>query len=285
MQDQENIVAPSIEATSQEPSTPTPALESSNVGQQVDSQEGDTNWKEKYQNSSSEARRLKEEAEEARREAEEARRELLGVATTSREVYEKWIDSKGLTPKDKEYYMNVYDTQLAPAATEPKPDAPAPSQPLVVQPPVNPVREAWMQRRDREEATRLSTQREATENFFSRDENQELPEVVKDSIRITAAMLDQEYGYSPKEALDMARKRVLDPELTRDEGYVQGVRDSLQGGVSRGVSGASARSNESPRLPKADEAFVQFEIQRKGLAGDAAEKFRTQYAQRLAQKK
>jgi len=251
-------------------------------------QDDSVDWKKRYSDSSKEAARIKEEAETYRRQAEDAQSKLLNRITKTREDYEEFVNEQGLSPQEKEYYMNIYDTKIAPSkltskVTEKPAGTPPPSDGLVPQQ-VDPIRQSWMNRLDSQERDKWEMQVSATRDFFSREENQKLPNTVQESIRATAAMLDQEFGYKPQEALEVARKRILDPEAIRDEGYTEGVRDSMTGGITRGFSGGSAKSEETIKLPARDEAFIQSEVQRKGLKGEAVNELRRKYAERLAQK-
>lgn len=281
----EETVTP--ETTTESSSTP----ESGNEESAKLSQEGENiDWKKRYSDSSKEAARLKEEAERYKTLAEEQQQRLLLQITKDRDTYEEFIDEQGLSPQEKEYYMNIYDTQIAPsklvskkAVTEQTGSTPSPSASPIPEP-ADPVRQAWMNRLDSQEREKWERQASATRDFFSREENKKLPYMVQESIRATAAMLDQEFGYEPEKALEVARKRILEPEALVDEGYNEGVRDAMVGGISRGISGGSARSEETIKLPPRDEAFVQLEAQRKGLKGDAIEELRRKYAERLAQK-
>ena len=269
-----------------------PTLESGNEESANLSQEGESiDWKKRYSDSSKEAARLKEEAERFKSVAEEQQAKLLTQITKTRDTYEEFINEQGLSPQEKEYYMNIYDTQIAPskllnkkAATEETGSTPTPSLDQMPKP-VDPVRQAWMNRLDSQERDKWEEQTNATRDFFNKEENQKLPSMVQESIRATAAMLDQEFGYKPAEALTVARKRILEPETLRDEGYSEGVRDTMVGGISRGVSGGGAKSEETIKLPARDEAFIQSEAQRKGLKGDAVNELRRKYAERLAQKR
>lgn len=269
------------ETTTEPSSTP----EGGNEGSPNLSQEG-VDWKKRYSDSSKEAARLKEEAETYRRQAEETQSKLLNQITKTREDYEEFVNEQGLSPQEKEYYMNIYDTKIAPSKLTSKVTEPAstPTPSTAMPQPADPIREAWMNRLDSQERDKWETQVSATRDFFSREENKKLPSTVQESIRATAAMLDQEFGYKPQEALEVARKRILDPEAIRDEGYTEGVRDSLTGGITRGFGGGSARSEETIKLPSRDEAFIQSEAQRKGLKGEAVNELRRKYAERLAQK-
>ena len=268
---------------------PSSAPEGGNEGSPNLTQETDSvDWKKRYSDSSKEAARIREEAETYRRQAEEAQAKLLNQITKTREDYEEFVNEQGLSPQEKEYYMNIYDTKIAPSkltskpATEPV-STPTPS--MDIPQPADPIRESWMNRLDSQEREKWEAQVSATRDFFSREENKKLPTAVQESIRATAAMLDQEFGYKPQEALEVARKRILDPEAIRDEGYTEGVRDSMTGGITRGFGGGSARSEETIKLPARDEAFIQSEAQRKGLKGEAVNELRRKYAERLAQKR
>jgi len=262
--------------------------ENANLSQEVEN----VDWKKRYSDSSKEAARLKEEAERYKQLAEEHQQRLLAQITKTRETYEEFINEQGLSPQEKEYYMNIYDTQIAPskllnennnAVTEQTGSTPAPSLDQIPRQ-EDPVRQAWMNRLDSQERERWEEQANATREFFSREENKKLPPLVQESIRATAAMLDQEFGYKPAEALAVARKRLLEPESLIDEGYNEGVRDTMVGGISRGIAGGSARSEETIKLPPRDEAFIQAEAQRKGLKGEAVNELRRKYAERLAQR-
>lgn len=285
-------VGPVEETATLQPTTePSTSPESGNEGSLNSSQEAESvDWKKRYSDSSREASRLKEEAERYRQQAEEAQSKLLNQITKTREDYEEFINEQELSPKEKEYYMNIYDTKIAPSkltsksATEQPASTPSPSNSFIPQQ-ADPIREAWMNRLDSQEREKWEAQVSATRDFFGKEENRKLPLAVQESIRATAAMLDQEFGYKPAEALEVARKRILDPESIRDEGYTEGIRDSMTGGITRGFSGGSAKSEETIKLPARDEAFIQSEALRKGLKGDAVNEFRRKYAERLAQKR
>lgn len=285
-------VGPVEETATLQPTTePSTSPESGNEGSLNSSQEAESvDWKKRYSDSSREASRLKEEAERYRQQAEEAQSKLLNQITKTREDYEEFINEQELSPKEKEYYMNIYDTKIAPSkltsksATEQPASTPSPSNSFIPQQ-ADPIREAWMNRLDSQEREKWEAQVSATRDFFGKEENRKLPLAVQESIRATAAMLDQEFGYKPAEALEVARKRILDPESIRDEGYTEGVRDSMTGGITRGFGGGSARSEETIKLPARDEAFIQSEAQRKGLKGEAVNELRRKYAERLAQKR
>jgi hypothetical protein len=276
--------------TPEETTEPSPTPESGNEGVQEESQEQENvDWKKRYSDSSREASKFKETAEQNQKE-------LLTFVTRNRDTFEQYVDSKGLPPMEKERYMNIYDTQIAPSAnastseaakgvtgelesgSSPSKEQAAPNKP------VDPVRQSWMNRMDMQEREKIEEQSKATMEFFEREENKALPYNIQEAIRSTAAMLDQEFGYKPADALSVARKRLLEPEALRDEGYNQGVKDSMVGGVNRGFTGSNAKEKEQIKLPAKDEAYVSFEIQRKGLKGDEAEKYRKAYAERLAMK-
>ena len=279
----EQTVTP--ETTTEPSSTPEGGNEGSpNLTQETDS----VDWKKRYSDSSKEAARIREEAETYRQQAEEAQSKLLNQITKTREDYEEFVNEQGLSPQEKEYYMNIYDTKIAPSKLTSKPatePASTPTPSMAMPQPADPIREAWMNRLDSQERDKWEAQVNATRDFFGRAENQKLPTAVQESIRATAAMLDQEFGYKPQEALEVARKRILDPEAIRDEGYTEGVRDSMTGGITRGFGGGSAKSEETIKLPARDEAFIQSEAQRKGLKGEAVNELRRKYAERLAQKR
>lgn len=285
-------ISPVEETATLNPTTePSPSPESGNEGSPNLSQEAESvDWKKRYSDSSREAARIKEEAETYRQQAEEAQAKLLNQITKTRDTYEEFINEQELSPQEKEYYMNIYDTKIAPskltkgAVTEQTAGTPTPSRDFIPQQ-ADPIRESWMNRLDSQERERWEAQVSATRDFFGREENKKLPAAVQESIRATAAMLDQEFGYKPTEALEVARKRILDPEAIRDEGYTEGVRDSLTGGITRGFSGGSAKSEETIKLPAREEAFIQAEAQRKGLKSNEVNELRRKYAERLAQKR
>lgn len=286
-------VSPVDETATLTPATePSSTPEGGNEGSPNLSQEESVDWKKRYSDSSAEATRLREEADKYKSMVESNQAELLNQITKSRDTYEDYINEKGLSPQEKEYYMNIYDTQIAPArliskkaTTEEPGSTPSPSGTMIPQQHADPIRESWMNRLDSQEREKWEAQVSATRDFFGREENKKLPGTVQESIRATAAMLDQEFGYKPSEALEVARKRILEPESLRDEGYTEGVRDSLTGGITRGFGGGGAKSEETVKLPAKDEAFVQLEAQRKGLKGDQVNELRRKYAERLAQKR
>jgi hypothetical protein len=276
------------QTTTQEPSSTTVG---GNEGGQSNTETAPRNWEQSYKDSSREAVKLAEEKRQLESQLEESRKELLDQITKDRNTYENYVKTKTTSPEELKYYMDIYDTKLAPNKLTSTPTATGEGQTTqqatgMVPPvqPVDPARQSWMNRLDNEERERLEAQTKATRDFFDRDENANLPKAVQDSIRATAAMLDQEYGYAPADALAAARKRLLDPEAIKNEGYAQGVKDSMTGGFSRGIYGGSAQPDNSIKLPEKDEAFVQMEIARKNLSGKEAEDFRKRYAERLARR-
>lgn len=286
------VVDPSTEVTPTTPTEPSPEPGLGNEGEPKN-QEDQKDWKaeydtvkERYSGSSRENDKLKTENTKLEEAKDSSEKELLSIVTESRETFEKYVNSKGFSPEDKEHYMNVYDSQIAPSklintpvATETTTDNPTPPIEL---PKRNPYRENWMNRLDILEQEKFEEQSRASKDFFEDPINKELPFSVRESIKSTAAMLDQEYNYTPADALAAAKKRILDPEAIRNEGYAAGVQDSMTGGISRGTLGGGAKATEQTRLPKKDEAFIQQEVNRKGLNAEAAEKLRKEYAKRLA---
>lgn len=278
--------------------TPSSTPDSGNEGNQsLIQDEANKDWKseyekvsQRYSDSSREAQRVREEKETIAREAEEARQDLMRFVTKDRSRFEEYVDSKGLSPKEREYYMNIYDTKIAPnsgstnsvKAMEGVTDALEGTTGAQTTQPSDPFRESWMSKMDSIEREKWQQQFNASRDFFAKEENKILPSAVQESIKTTAAMLDEVYGYSPSEALEAARKRILNPDDIRDEGYAQGVKDSYQSGVSRGFVGGKSVSKDTVKLPARDEAFVQLEIQRRGLTGEKAEQYRAAYAQRLS---
>lgn len=248
--------------------------------------------KKKYSESSKEARLLKEEKE---REAEKARQEslkvrqlqedFLSVITESKETFERYLDKQGLSPADKEQYLAMYDTQIAKGQ---QPTAPSPqatgvaTQPL---PPVNPLRESWMRDMDREWNTKVEARSKASQEFLADPANKDLDEMTLSVIWTQAEYYDVKHGMKPDEALKAARRAVLETESIKDEGYIEGVRDTYVGGISKGVSGSSGAKGSAFTLSKKDEAFVNAEIQNRGLTGQEAESFRKDYALRVQRSK
>jgi hypothetical protein len=295
-EEEKNLQDPSVqEATPEETSDPSPAPESgkegattTESGQSSQVEDKDLSVEElqkKYSASSKEARLLKEEKEREAKRAEQLQQELLSTVTKDRSTFESYLDNKGLSPEQKLYYMNVYDSEIAPkkgqanesgkATENQEQGTPSPA-------PQNPIREQWMSKVDQEYQAKFEAQRQAAEEFFGSPENVELAPEEKKAIIAQAEMLDTKYGYSPQEALATARKRVLSPEEIKNEGYVDGIRDSLVGGVQRGVSGASPKKGSAFTLPKKHQKFVDGEIKRKGLTGKAADEYREAYALKLA---
>lgn len=291
MADEEKIVQdPQIEesvATPETPSESSPAVESSNEdakkkeGSQTEGKDLSVEeLREKYSASSKEARLLKEEKEQIQRE-------LLATVTKSREIFEGYLDGKGLTPEEKIYYMNIYDSEVAPQQGNAQNTPQATKQQGQTLPSTqsaNPIRESWMSQKDQEVMAKFEAQAQASREFFNRDENKDLTPVARNAIVAQAEYFDLEKGMSPSEALNAARRVVLSPEEIQEEGYVEAVRDSMIG-VNRGMSGSgSGMKGTAFTLPKKHQAFVEQEIRNRGLKDKEAEEYRQAYALRLARK-
>lgn len=246
--------------------------------------------RQKYSASSKEARLLKEEKEKEAARAEQLQQELLATVTKDRGTFEEYLDNKGLTPEEKVYYMSVYDKQIAPSRNkgETGVSQQASEDLQAVSPsseqPVNPVREAWMNQKDQEMMAKFEAQKKASEEFFNREDNQDLHPAARKAIIAQAEYNDSVLGMTPAEALDNARKVILTPEQISEEGYVEAIRDTVSA-PSRSVSGSGGKSKGSAfTLPKKHQAFVDAEIQRRGLDDKQAEEYRKEYTLRLNRK-
>ena len=236
--------------------------------------------KEKYAASSREARLLKEEKELEERKARQLQEDLLSVVTESRETFDKYLDKQGLSPTEKDYYLNIYDTQIDKGQKPTVPNPQATERAIPSMPPVNPVRESWMREMDQERATKIEAQRKASQEFMADPSNKELDQPTLSAIWAQAEYFDTKRGLRPDEALKAARRLVVESESLKDEGYIEGVRDAYVGGVNKGVSGGSGVKGSAFTLSKKGEAFVSTEIRDRGLTGQAAEDFRRAYALR-----
>jgi len=281
-------------ATPEPVSEPSPAPESGNEGannlkesqERADSKLSYEELDEKYRNSSKESRKWKEEAEKKEALIEQAQKTLYSQVTKTRESWEDYLNDQNLSPEQKLYYMNIYDTEISPQKSQAQVTEGVANQNLPsgsVQP-MNPVRESWMAQKDQEVMDKMKAQKEASDEFFARPENESLSATAKQAIIANAEMLDLDYGFTPSEALVAARRRVLSPEEIANEGYVSGVRDAMSGGVSRGVSGGSSGTDRGVKLPPVHEQFINAEISRKGLSGKAADDYRAAYTQKVTQK-
>jgi hypothetical protein len=298
-----NVQAPVDDTATPATSVPSPAPESGNEGannlpntqveettpQKLEGESGDENLsveelKQKYSASSKEARLLKEEKELEARKVEELQQELLATVTESKETFTKYLDRKGLSPAEREEYLRIYDTQISKGQ---EPTIPQATEPPVVPstPPVNPVRESWMREMDQERFAKIEAQRKASQEFLADPENKELDQSTLKAIWALAEHYDSKQGLKPEDAIKAAKRAILQSEEIKNEGYVEGVRDAYVGGVSKGVSGSSASKGSAFSLPKKDEAFVNAEIQNRGLTGQQAEDFKRDYALRLQRKK
>lgn len=285
LQTPEEVVVPqaSFEVPSDSSPTPESGKDEANNLERSQGPDEVEKLRRDYSASSKEARLQKEEKERAIERAEKLQQELLATVTRSRDTFQDYLESKGLSPEEKVYYMNIYDKEIAPKRGDTTQARENLVQSIPSAPPVNPIRESWMSKIDQEMAAKYQAQKEAVDEFFSRDENKNLDPVEQQAIRTLAEALDVKHGYSPREALEAARKRVLSADEIREQGYIDGVRDSFVGGISRGVSGASGSNKGSAfTLPKKHQAFVDAEIQRKGLTGKAAEDYKRSYALKLA---
>lgn len=282
------------QASTEAPSDSSPALESgkeeaNNLPES--SQEEGLDEVEKlrrdYSASSKEARILKEEKERAEALLRDREEQLLNFAAKDKQTFQEYLDMRGLSPEEKAHWMNVYETQVEPTrkgtASGVSQQATEPQQPMApLQPPANPIRESWMSKVDQEYAAKFQAQREASVEFFNREDMKEIDPIERQAIIAQAELFDLKYGYSPKEALEAARQRVLSPDEEKDRAYVEGVRDTFAGGISRGISGSGGKKGSAFTLPKKHQAFVEAEIQRKGLSGKQAEDYREAYALKVA---
>lgn len=290
MADEEKVVRdPETEvvATPEKASESSPAPESGKeeANNLQSSQEGTRDVEElrqKYSASSKEARLLKEEKERESARAEQLQQELLATVTKDRKTFEEYLDNKGLTPEEKVYYMGIYDTQVAPQKESTTPQATEPSVLPSTHP--DPLRESWMRQKDQEVLAKFEAQKKASQEFFDREDNLDLHPSAKRAIIAQAEYNDEVLGMSPSEALENARKIILTPEQISDEGYVEAIKDSVTM-PNRGLSGSGSKSKGSAfTLPRKHQAFVDAEIQKRGMNEKEAEEYRRNYALRLARK-
>lgn len=248
--------------------------------------------KTKYSESSKEARIRKEEAEQERAKVRELEQELLATVTESRETFEKYLDKKGLSPEERTNWLNYYDKELAPNQKPQATETGQPAQPqspqLPQQPPSapeDPIRRSWMKEMDAKAREKFEARQKASQEFMDTPENKELSKAALNAIWRYAEYLDEDKGLSPQEALQQARKYVVNIEESKDEGYVEGVRD-FASGVSRGVSGSGSKSKGSAfTLGKRDQAFVDAHCAKHGLTGQAREEFERAYALKVQRDK
>jgi len=274
-QELEKVVDSVATETQPATQTPSPAPEGSNEGNQETQEASKTvDWEKRYSDSSRENSRISSEMKELQSE-------FLSFVTRDRGTFEQYVSSKGLAPEENKYWMDYYDTQIAPSsAPKVTEDTQTPTQPVT--PPVNPIRESWMRDMDRQVLAKREERATAAEEFWTKPENKSLPENVATSINALAFALDEEYNFAPNEALMEARRRILSPEAIQEEGYAQGVKDSMTGGFTRGFSGGSEKGDTKDKLPSKEEAFVQSEVSRKGLNEEQEKVLRKQIAERLA---
>ena len=299
-----SVSSPAPEDSKEEPKQESQPQVESDDNQDVDPGDADLSveeLKKKYSESSKEARLRKEEAELANSRAEqesqklrELQEDFLSVITESRETFQKYLDNKGFSPAEKEQWLGYYDTQIAkgeqPAAPSQQPQpqfqgqqATVPSQ--VPSTPMDRIRRMWMSEKDQEMARKVRERDDATQAFLADPRNKELDKVTLNAIWSQAEYFDVKKGLKPKEALEAARRVVVEAESIKDEGYVEAVRDSYTPGVSKGVSGGGGSKGSAFKLSKKDQAFVETEIANEGLTGQAAEDFRRAYALRVQQAK
>ncbi len=247
--------------------------------------------KQKYSASSKEARILKEEAELEKKRVKELEQELLATVTESRDTFEKYLDKKGLSPEERTNWLNYYDKEVAPSqsqATEQgqsaQPQTPQ-QPPQFPSAPMDPIRRSWVTEMDQKAKEKFETRQRASQEFLDAPENRELSKPALNAIWKYAEYLDEDKGLSPQEALQQARKYVVNIEESKDEGYVEGVRD-FASGVTRGVSGSGGKSKGSAfTLGKRDQAFVDAHCAKHGLTGQAREEFERAYALKVAKDK
>ena len=272
--------------TPAEPIEPSPTPEGGNEGSPSEPQKNEddvTSLKEKYSQSSTEAKRLKGEVDSANQKFDKQEQMLLKQVTKTRDTFESYINDLSISSSEREHYMNVYDTEYAPKNGEDDDKGDSPKL-APVAPRVDPFERKVIDKVVAQEREKFELQQTASQEFFDKSENRNLPDSVHSSIIATAAMLDEQHGYSPSEALDIARKRILEPEALKDAGYADGIRDSYQSGINRGLSGGRGGIEDVVKLPAKDENFVSYEISKRKLTGDKAQEFREQYAARLAKR-
>ena len=247
-------------------------------------------WETKYKESSREAHRLVEEKKELETQVEQVQQNALEFALGDRGRFEQYLDHSNVGPDRKEKLLTWYDTSYSAQnqGQQPPPAAPNTSdtpQPTGWRP--DPVMQDMLSSQREEYQKKLEEQSSAWKEFESEDANKNLPDTTKSAIAAVAYDLDTKAGYSPKDAIAEARKRVLDLESVKGEGYAQGLNDGLRGVDSRGVDSATTKPEGGERLPAKHESFIQMEIDRKGWkpGSKEAREFRQRYVDRYNRKK
>jgi hypothetical protein len=249
-------------------------------------------WETKYKESSREAHKLVEEKKSLEEQMEQVQQNTLAFALADRGRFEQYLDHSQVGPDRKEKLLNWYDTSYSPQQQGEKPQQPPPEEPQAsdTQRPAgwqpDPVMQDMLSEQRSEYQKKLEEQTRAWREFESDDTNKNLPDTTKSAIAAVAYDLDTKAGYSPAEAIAEARKRVLDLESVKGEGYAQGLNDGLRGVDSRGVDSASTKPEGGQKLPAKHEGFIQMEINRKGWkpGSKEAREFRQRYVDRYNRK-
>lgn len=286
--------APELEKQ-EEITNPTPTPEGGKVvanetvpaaGEDVDYKTSYEETAKKYSESSREAQRLNEIAR-----AQEAK--ILKYAMKSRETFIEYLDEKELSPEQRETALKLYDeqeAQKAKAKENPTQDVPQQGKEKEVEtqlPTIDPYTKRALDRLAEEEKRKDEERQSITDEFFSKEENKNLPDWKLDAIAKLVSRYDYEEGLAPREAFNKAVEEVLGKErmleAKNNENYIDGIKDALLGGVmSAAPTSNSSKSGYSlAGLPKEDRAFVEAYIQNKGLNSEQAQDYIRRYTERL----
>lgn len=270
----------------QEPSKEAPKQDSDSKS----SGKGEIDWEKRYSDSTREAGKLMAERDAERQRAEEAQMATLKFVTKDRGTFEQYLDHQGTSGVDKERLMKWYDTEYK-AENESQPasdnnDAMANMPKPKLEDIVDPTTKQFLEQGRNQLDQKMKAQNEAWMKFVNQPEAKGLKQNELQAIGMLAKTLDDNYGYTPEEAIAEASRRILNVNSIRDEGYAEGMKDSsyLSSKAGPGIAGSNQKTESNDSLPGHHERFVRQEIERKRMDSEQAKAYREQYRSRLNRK-
>ncbi len=244
---------------------------------------GDADWKKRYDDSSKEARRIKAEKDKLEADLKASNEREINFALKSKDRFVEYLDYANVSDQEKEKYIQWYDTQYKSdnSGKDIKESVEAKT------PVTSPYRESVLSRLEEDEKARYNERLSASRNFYEAPENSSLDDATKKQINNLAYFLDNKYGFEPIKALEEAKKRIISPDMLRDEGYLQGLSDNryIASRSNHGINGrGTSGSGQEDRLPSQDEKFLKTYFQMKGWEDNSkeAQQYKKYYVARLA---
>lgn len=255
------------------------------AGDNVDYKSQSEELTKKYSESSKEAQRLNEIAK-----AQEAK--ILKYAMKSRDTFVEYLDEKELSPEQRETALKLFDEQKAKEAKaketskEEVPQQGKEEVTIETPPTADPYSKRALERLANEEKRKDEDREAIVTEFFSKEENKNLPKWKLDAITSLVAQYDYDEGMAPRDAFNKAVEEVLGKErmleAKGEENYINGIKDALMGGVVNAAPTSSSKAGYSlGNLPKEHKEFVEAYIQNKGLNAEQAQDYIKKYTERL----